>query len=409
MRHASPLALLLLTVSLAGCGGAHREFVVRREACEGGRRIGLRIPAWKEKHIEGLEREVAEASSGSLAGGFTLVTVNGYGRDRFALLHLLTPDCELDRGYGTNGTMAITFPSSLRPAHPPPGEEPEGLSFRYAGAASGGGAFLAGDDEGKAVVGEVTRRGTLDRSFGKDGWVLLPFGGTPQTILQERSGQIVLDGNESLHPRPTPTLAWVSALSPRGRLDTSFGGHGRVTFYTGPVWSIRTMELEPNGDILVDDQGGRMGNYSIELAMLSPSGEPVPHFVERIARFWKALGFRPEGYGSKDRAGTFSGNVFVQGDGFTLAGMGHRESLEDLDRVRPPRAPGLIARFKPDGELAGTPIRFRSEMLWSVTASPEGHHIMLEGTSWEHPNRQVRIVLEPDGQRARSASHQPSI
>jgi len=53
--------------------------------------------------------------------------------------------------------MAITFPSSLRPAHPPPDEEPEGLSFSYAGPASGGGAFLAGDYEGEAVVGEVTR------------------------------------------------------------------------------------------------------------------------------------------------------------------------------------------------------------------------------------------------------------
>jgi hypothetical protein len=232
--------LLILAVALVGCGASHSSlrgasagtskvtgrlapsaFVVQRVACKGGRDIRLRIPAWREKRFEETEEQVANISTGTIAGGFTLVTANGYGRDRFALLHLLTPDCELDRGYGTNGTMAITFPSGLRPAHPPPDEQPEGLSYRYAGAASSGGAFLAGDYEGEAVVGEVTRRGTLDRSFGDDGWVRLPFGGAPpKAILQERSGQIILDGNPAISSK-----AWVAALSPRGRLDTTFGGH----------------------------------------------------------------------------------------------------------------------------------------------------------------------------------------
>jgi hypothetical protein len=391
MPRASALALLVLVVILAGCGASRRESVVQREACTGGRVFGLRTPAWREKRLEGLEQEVARVSTGTIAGGFTLVTVNGYGRDRFALLHLLTPDCELDRGYGT---MAITFPSSLRPAHPPPDEEPEGLSFSYAGAASGGGAFLAGDYEGEAVVGEVTRRGTLDRSFGEDGWVRLPFGeAPPKTILQERSGRIIADGDERIGA--VDPSCWVTALSPRGRLETTFGGHGRVSFPEGPVWGIKSMELEPNGDILVHDGGGRMGTYVIELSMLSPSGKPVPRFAERVARFWQKLGFTTFG---QDEATTFSGSVFIQDGGFTLVGVGQRRSMGD-PHVRHLRDPGLIAHFKPDGELAAPPVRFRSEMLWSVTASPEGHRIMLEGSSREHPNRQVRIVLEPNGLR----------
>lgn len=401
---ASAVALSALVVVLAGCGASRRESVVQREACTGGRMARLRTAAWREKRFEVLERQVARVSTGTIAGGFTLVTVNGYGRDRFALLHLLTPDCELDRRYGTNGTMAITFPSSLRPAHPPPHEEPEGLSFTYAGPASGGGAFLTGDYEGEAVVGEVTRRGTLDRSFGEDGWVRLPFGeAPPKTILQERSGRIIADGASIAGVDPS---CWVTALSPRGRLDTTFGTHGRVRFPEGPVWRIQSMELEPNGDILVQDGGGRMGVYFIELSMLSPFGKPVPRFAERVARFWQKLGFTTFG---RDEATTFSGSVFIRGGGFTLVGVGQRGSMGD-PHVRQPRDPGLLAHFKSDGELAARPVRFRSEMLWSVTASPEGHLIVLEGTSWEHLNRHVRIVLEPNGLRdARSASHQPAI
>lgn len=411
MRHTCAAGLLVMTVVLTGCGASHGEFVMRRVACSGGRSIRMRIPAWKEKHFEGLEREVAEVSTGTLAGGFTLVTVNGYGRDRFAELHLLIPACDLDRRFGKDGTLAVTFPTGLRLSHPRR-PEPNGLAFSFAGPSRSGGAFLRGDYEGEAAVGEVTPRGTLDRSFGEGGWVMLPspscrdqpecVNGSPGAVLQERSGEIVLDANEPAEL--APTSAWVTALSPRGRPDTTFGGHGRVNFYIGPVWSIATIALEPNGDMLVDDRGGRMGTYSIELGMLSPSGEPVPHFGERIARFWKALGFHAVrftvGAFREDRASTFSGSVFVQGEGFTLVGMGQRESLERLYKpnVRPPRDPGVIAHFKSDGELVGRPVRFHSEMLWSVSAHPEGHHIVLGGMSWANPNRLTRMALEPDGQ-----------
>ena len=148
MRHTCAAGLLVMTVVLTGCGASHGEFVMRRVACSGGRSIRMRIPAWKEKHFEGLEREVAEVSTGTLAGGFTLVTVNGYGRDRFAELHLLIPACDLDRRFGKDGTLAVTFPTGLRLSHPRR-PEPNGLAFSFAGPAG----------VGRISEGRLPRRG----------------------------------------------------------------------------------------------------------------------------------------------------------------------------------------------------------------------------------------------------------
>jgi hypothetical protein len=378
---------------------APSQFVVRPDiadpACNGGRGVRLRIPSWKETRDGETEAEVAKVSTATIADGSTLIAFVGYGRDKFAVLHSLTPECTLDRGFGTHGTATLALPSSLRPAHPPPGGR-EGLSFYLAGTSNGGGAFLAGRYEGHALVAEVTAGGTLDSSFGEDGWVLLPFAGTANTIVQEPSGQIIVDGEELTYAHFSE---WMTALSPEGLLDGTFGGHGRVNFFADPVHAIEGLGLEPDGDILVADGGGRMGCYEKSLTLLSPSGEPVPRFDSRLARFWKALGFS-----------TFLGDAVIRGDGFALVGTGQRQCLERPHATRP-RRPGVIALFQPDGEQAGPTVRFPSKMFWGSSAFVEGHDIMVLTSRYgqeidlgEH--ERSLIALEPDGSPdPRFASH----
>ena len=320
--------------------------------------------------------------------GSTLIALQGYGKEPFAVLHLLTPECTLDRGFGTDGTAMITLPAGLRRAHAPGGRE--GLRFHVADASSGGGAFLAGSYEGEAVVGEVTSHGTVDHAFGESGWAVLPSHGSAEGVVQGPSGRIIVNGGEIIYPgSATKASEWVAALSPRGRLDRMFGGHGRVDFPEVSAFGIERIEVEPNGDILVDYGGGRMGCYQTKLSMLSPSGTPVPRFAGRLARFWNALGFS-----------TFVGDVVIQGEGFTLIGTGQRTCL-GAPHAAHPRRPGLLARFKPDGEPVGPTIRFPSEMFSGVSAFTEGHDIMLLTSQWEHEHEQSLIAIEPNGSPAR--------
>jgi hypothetical protein len=95
--------------------------------------------------------------------------------------------------FGDDGAATITIPSSLQPTDPAEGGFPaEGMWVNAIAPRNGGGAIVAGVYEGDWVVGEVTASGTVDQTFGSNGWVLLPLPGQVTAILQEPSGRIVI-------------------------------------------------------------------------------------------------------------------------------------------------------------------------------------------------------------------------
>ncbi|HTU78973.1 MAG TPA: hypothetical protein VMF09_09465 [Solirubrobacteraceae bacterium] len=280
----------------------------------------------------------------------------------FAVLDALTRRCALDHEFGADGAATITIPSSLRPAHPE-ATGPEGLVIDVVAARNGGGAIVAGSYRGGWVVGEVTSRGRLDPTFARGGWSVLPFEGGVTAVLQEPSGRIIIAGNQ--HASGCCTVNWAAALSARGRLEHAFGRAGRVELPTGESSGIERMAFEPNGDILVKVGHGNMGCWGTSLAMLTPSGQPVPLFAERLSQFWQGLGLH-----------AFVGDVYVEGEGFTLAGTGQKPCYDEPPGSKAP-ATGLLARFRPDGELDGPTIRFPSRMYGTVNAFRDGGDTLL--------------------------------
>jgi hypothetical protein len=291
--------------------------------------------------------------------GSTLIALSEiYPGKRFAVLHSITRSCEPNPAFGNNGVSRIDVPADLRPTHTGRlGIPAGGVWIDTITPRQGGGAIISGNFGGEWLIGEVTGRGRMDSTFGDRGWVLLPFPGDVTAIVQQPSGRIVIAGDND--GGGCCTLNWAAALSARGRFEPTFGKHGREQLPTGEDSGVSSLALEPNGDILANIGYGNMGCWGIELAMLTPLGQPVPLFANRLARFWRKLDL-----------GAFLGDVFVDGDGFTVIGTGQRPCDDGLYAHRPP-AHGVIGRFRTDGQLVGRLVRFPSR-IESVSAFKHG-------------------------------------
>jgi len=130
---------------------------------------------------------------------------------------------------------------------------------------------------------------------------------------------------------------------------------------------------------------GNMGCRGVALAMLMPSGKPVPLFASRLGRFWHGLGF-----------GAFVGDAYVDGNGFTLVGTGQGPCAAGPS-FSAPSATGLIARFSTNGQRAGSTIRFPSEMYGSVGAFHTGQDTFLVESPYADSTQLTVTALRPDG------------
>jgi hypothetical protein len=407
MRQVSALVVSALVASLAGSGASHASpraarvpgisslssrlppsrFVVRPDIsdplCNGGRGVRLRIPTWRWPDGE---TGTADAKSATIAGGSTLIAFSSLsaGGTSYAVLHSLTRGCALDREFGTDGTATVRVPSSLLATHLPQYRGLGGLWVEVVAARIGGGAILAGSYRREWVVGEITAHGQLDRAFGDGGWSKLPFEGSVQQVLQEPSGRIIVGAQEN--GSGCCTKLWAAALSAHGQLERTFGGHGRVELPTGSNSNIASLRLEPTGQILVGVGGGHMGCWYTKLAMLTPSGEPVPLFEARLAQFQRTLGLE------------FAvGDAYTEGEGFTVVETGQEPCFTSLT-ASPPPATGLIARFRANGEPAGPVIRFPTQLYGNVNAFSDGAETFLVQTPiYDEPALTTLALRQADG------------
>jgi hypothetical protein len=396
MRRALALASPILAVLLAGLAGtlpaahgvrlvskaaslAPSGFVVQPQiadpSCNGGR--GARLA--------GRLGGNAVVTSATIADGSTLIAFsNLYPGARSVALRAVTSTCAPDPGFGDDGAVTIAIPSSLRPTDPAEDGFPAtGMWVNAIAPRNGGGAIVAGVYAGNWVVGEVTPQGTVDQTFGSDGWAMLPLPGQVTAVLQEPSGRIVIAGDNG--GGGCCTVNWAAALSEHGELEAGFGTRGRVVLPTGEDSGVRSLALEPGGDILVDVGHGNMGCWGTSLAMLTPSGAPEPGFAQRLRRFWRAQGF-----------GAFIGDTYVNGEGFTLLGTGQKPCYDEPPGSTAP-ATGLMASFRTDGTLTRPTVRFRSRMYGSVRALPDGHGEILVEMAYADPTEIMLTALAPDG------------
>jgi hypothetical protein len=333
-------------------------------------------------------------ASATIADGSTLIALtNVYPGKTSAVLRSVTRTCASNREFGDDGAATITIPSSLLPTDPAEGGFPAGgLWVNAIAPRNGGGAIVAGVYGGDWVVGEITASGTVDQTFGSNGWVLLPLPGEVTAILQEPSGRIVIAGDNG--GGGCCTVNWAAALSEHGQLENGFGAHGRALLPTGEDSGVQSLALEPNGDILAEIGYGNMGCWGTSLAMLTPSGAPEPMFAQRLARFWHAQGF-----------GAFIGDTYVDGEGFTLLGTGQKPCYDEPPGSTAPST-GLIAHFRADGTPAGPTVRFPSRMYGSVKVLADGHDAILAETPYADQTDITLTALRPDGSTdPRFASH----
>jgi hypothetical protein len=336
-----------------------------------------------------------------MADGSTLIAVSDYATKRSVSLHSVTRFCAPNREFGDQGTATITISSRPQSTHPAAGAQSlRGLRVNTVAPRKGGGAIVAGAYGNHWVVGEVTQNGQVDPTFGAAGWTVLPFPGEVTAIVQERSGRIVIGGDNG--GGGCCTLNWAAAVTARGRLEAAFGRHGREELPTGEDSGVEALALEPNGDILAEVGYGNMGCWGVALAMLTPAGRPVPLFAKRLGRFWYRLAFA-----------AFVGDAYVDGDGFTLVGTGQRPCVEHLS-FSAPSATGLIARFRTDGEPASRTIRFRSLGYGTVQAFEDGEDALVVESPFADTTHLTLTARRTDGSidrrfgsRGRARIHTP--
>jgi hypothetical protein len=387
------LASLTLSASLAACGGSSHSvgpaeavvhsppsgFVVQPDisdpVCNGGRGVSLRA---------GLGGDAVVASATMSDGSTWIAFSEIYPGKRFAVLRSVTRECAPDPQFGRDGMATIKIAARLQPGHPAAlGSPANGLWVNVVAPRNGGGAIVAGTYAGEWVVGEVTRTGRVDAAFGKSGWTVLPFRGEVSAVVQDRSGRILIGGDNG--GGGCCTLNWAAALSARGQLVRGFGRQGRAELPTGEDSGVGSLALEPNGDILAQVGYGNMGCWGTALAMLTPTGRPVPLFAKRLGRFWHGLGF-----------GAFVGDVYIDGDGFTLVGTGQKPCA-DGPSFSAPSATGLIARFRVNGELASRTIRVPSRLYGTVEAIHDGNETLVVESPYADPTRLTITARRADG------------
>jgi hypothetical protein len=327
-------------------------------------------------------------ASATLADGSTLIALSEVFPGRGSTdLYSLTTACALNRAFGHGGVAKITISGARMHAAPAPRGVPPPTGVLWVQTVAprrGGGAILAGTYGDDWVVGEVTQRGALDSMFGNGGWTVLPFHGEVTAVMQEQSGRIVVAGDNN--GGGCCTYDWATAVSAHGQFDRAFGIDGRETLPRGEDSGVEALAAEPNGDILVMVGGGNMGCFGVELAMLTPSGRPVPGFAARLSQFWQRLRF-----------GTFRGDVYVDGEGFTLVGGGQRPCMQTSYSFSAPSATGVIAHFRTDGTAVGAAVRFPSRMAGGFDAFEYGAETLIVQSPYTNPTELTLTVRRLDG------------
>jgi hypothetical protein len=346
-------------------------------SCNGGRGVSLAVPGAGN----------AVVSSATMTDGSTLIALsNVYPGSRTVVLRSITSSCAANGEFGNEGAASITIPSGLRPPSskaPQLGFPAQGIWVNVVVRKSGGGAIVAGVYEDDWVVGELTARGTVDQAFGTHGWTVMPFRGEVSAILQEPSGRIVIAGDNG--GGGCCNVNWAAALSEDGRLEDGFGEHGRAALPTGEDSGVEALALEPNGDILANVGYGNMGCWGLAPAMLTPSGAPEPMFAKRLQQFWDS-----------QRFGAFVGDIYVDGDGFTLLGTGQKPCAASPS-YSAPSATGLIAHFRTDGALTGPAVRFPSRLDGSAKVLRDGRDAIVATSRYADPSPLTLTALRRDG------------
>lgn len=321
-----------------------------------------------------------------LTGGEGLVnTAMGDGSTMFAynvhrslVLVSITGGCLLDRQFGHGGTATIRGSAH----HPWLTVEALAPTFR-------GQVIVAGEYRGYPAVGLVNARGQVVKSFGTGGRVTLPFCYSAGDVAQQSIPpfQIIVAGGYGVGHHCASD--WLAAISSDGHILQRFGDGGRVSVPTyGADSGIGSLALERNGNIVVGTGFGNSGCWGYELRMYGPNGHERTQFERRWKRFWNGLGWH-----------AFSGDVYADGNGFTLVGTGQKPCAygPPLFEKKANKARGLVVHFHSDGSLERPAARFLAPMAGSVSGFTLGRDTLVVAAPYANQSTLRLTAVLPNG------------
>jgi len=182
--------------------------------------------------------------------------IEAYGKSKLLLLSdveksgimRVDNNGKLDRSFGDEGKLAVSYTSAV--------------------VAPGGKILLVGTGTAPgdpanedAEVRRLLPDGRVDKSFGKEGAVLVDMGGRydrGQTATVAPNGEILLGGvkmNSTGGGRgPTDAIQAIARLRPDGALDRSFGSDGVRILNGGEEGGTFDIALAPGGEIVVEGE-----------------------------------------------------------------------------------------------------------------------------------------------------------
>lgn len=152
----------------------------------------------------------------------------------------LNPDGSFDPTFGTNGISIIDG-----------GATEVAESFAVT---DDGDFIIAGHVNDHFAMAKVKNNGTIDNSFGTEGWVITPFAdfaGYGQDISLNSEGRIIL-GGLILDGYENKFQFGLAAYLPNGTLDPTFGEGGKRNFHVGTDndFGLKVLQLK-DGKILI--------------------------------------------------------------------------------------------------------------------------------------------------------------
>jgi uncharacterized delta-60 repeat protein len=205
------------------------------------------------------------------------------------------PDGTLDNSFGINGRVSSErrlFSDVAAAALQPDGH------ILVAGTVS--------EFRQSYAVARYTPNGTLDISFGENGFAVIPVGGNndlASSMVIQPNGNILVGGTSNTQAKNNFSLIRLTFF---GSLDTSFNGTGKIEIPFGAVEDIgRSIELQPDGKIII--AGSSSINFvssNLSLVRLNPNGSldtsfdgdgKVTTFINNRSNVISSLAVQPDG------------------------------------------------------------------------------------------------------------------
>jgi uncharacterized delta-60 repeat protein len=237
--------------------------------------------------------DVAYAVAIQADGKILAVGVTGLSYRRFALARY-NVDGTLDATFGGDGRVTTHF--TARSAD---------LAFAVAIQADGK-VVAAGVSNDRFALARYTTNGKLDTTFGGDGKVTTHFTAASedqsQSVAIQADGKIVAAGESFPSSAPSSDFA-LARYDSRGRLDSTFGGDGKVRtdFAAGSDDSANAVAIQADGKIVA----AGFSHDRFALARYNSNGRldtawggdgtVTTHFADRSTDVAEAIGIQADG------------------------------------------------------------------------------------------------------------------